>query len=533
MRQNKKQKKRLMTSIIASMVALSAMSQTTGERPQLVVEILIDQLRSDYVALLQNHFGETGFKRLTQNATCFENVDFNIDRVDKVSATAMLVTGAYPRINGLSGETVYDAQKRVATNILHDPDKLGNFTSETLSPKALRVSTVSDELKINGNGLGLVYSIAPDAQQAIILAGHAGNGAFWINDLNGKWSTSTFYTDVPQVLSNRNYKNSLAVRMDTMMWTPMMDLKRYPDIPVHKKYYPFRYVFPSSRKDRFSLYKKSALVNEEVTSVALDFLTTLNMGGRGETDMLNIAYTVAPFNDDCGHGSVELQDIYLRLDKQLGRLFDAIDSSVGLKNTLVIVSSTGYFEDNTKAEDKYKLPVGAFTPSRAKSLLNLYLMALYGNAQWVADYHGEMFYLNQKAIKDKGLDVRDVRQKSSEFLRRMSGVAEAFSIDEIIDNPTGDDARRIYNGLVPAHAGDVMIEIMPGWTIVENENTPNQREKQVRANAVSTPIYILHPQVKAQTITSSVDATLLAPTVARLLRIRSPNAAKDKPFVLE
>lgn len=533
MRQNKKQRNRLITSMLASMVALSALSQTNGERPQLVVEIIIDQLRSDYIELLQNHFGESGFNRLTQNGACFENVDFNIDNIDKVSATGMLVTGAYPRINGLSGAQVYDAQKHSAKNILTDPDKLGNFTSENLSPKALRVTTISDELKINGNGLGLVYSIAPDAQQAIVMAGHAGNGAFWINDVNGKWSTTTFYTDVPQAISTRNYKTPLAVRLDTMMWSPAMDLAKYPDIPVHKKYYPFRYVFPSSRKDRYSSYKKSALVNEEVTSVALDFLKSLNMGGRGETDMLNIAYTAAPFNDECGHGSVELQDIYLRLDKQLGRLFDAIDSSVGLQNTLVFVSSTGYFEDNAKTEDKYKLPVGEFTPSKAKSLLNLYLMAVYGNAQWVSDYYGETFYLNQKTVKEKNVDIKEVRKKASEFLRRMSGVAEAFSIDEIIDNPLGENAKRIHNGLVPSNAGDVFIEIMPGWSVVENENTPNQRVKQVRANVVSTPMYILHPQVKSQKIYTPIDATLLAPTVSRLLRIRSPNAAEEKPIILE
>ena len=159
-------------------------------------------------------------------------------------------------------------------------------------------------------------------------------------------------------------------------------------------------------------------------------------------------------------------------------------------------------------------------------------MAVYGNAQWVADYNNDTFYLNHKTIKEKNVDLKEVRQKASEFLRRMSGIAEAFSIDEIIDNPSGDNAKRIHNGLVPSNAGDVFIEIMPGWSVVENENTPNQRVKQVRANVLSWPIYSLHPQVKAQKIYTPIDATLLAPTVSRLLRIRSPNAAKEKPFML-
>lgn len=531
--QNNKHRKRLITSILASMVALSVMSQTKDGRPQLVVEIIIDQMRSDYIELLQDQFGEGGFKRLADNSACFESVDFNIDNVDVVTSTGMLVTGAYPRINGLSGKQVYDSQKRVSQNIFSDPSKLGNFTNEKLSPKALKVSTVSDELKINGGGLGYVYSIAPDSRQAIILAGHSGNGAFWINDVNGKWSTSTFYTDVPQLISNRNYKMPLASRLDTMKWVPMMDLAKYPDIPSHKKFYPFKYVFPGVRRDRYTSYKKSALVNEEVTSVAIDFLKSLNMGGRGEIDMLNIGYTLSPFSDEAGLGSVELQDKYLRLDRQLARLFNAIDSSIGLKNALVVVASTGYFDDNAPVEAKYNIPTGEFSASKAKSLLNLYLMATYGNAQWVEDYHGENFYLNKKLIKEKGLDLKTIRDQASDFLRRMSGVAEAYTIDEILDNSDDATLRRLHNGMIEEHAGDVVVKIMPGWTIVENENTPSQRTKTVRSSAVSTPVYVMHPAVKAQKINTPIDATLLAPTVSRLLRIRSPNAATEMPYVFE
>lgn len=531
---DKRRRNRLITSILASMVALSAMSQADNGRPQLVVEIMIDQLRSDYIELLQAHFGNNGFKRLTENGACFGNVDFNIENPDIVSTTAMLVTGAYPRINGLTGTKIYDVKKRLEQNILTDLDKMGNFTGEKLSPKALKVSTIGDELKISGGGLGYVYSIAPDAQQAIVLAGHAGNGAFWINDLNGKWSTTTYYTDVPQVITTRNYKSPLSARIDTMSWSPIMALAKYPDIPAHKKYYPFKYIFPASRKDRYENYKKSALVNEEVTSVALDFLESLNLGKRGETDMLNIAYSLAPYGVDGGDGSVELQDKYLRLDRQLGRLLDAIDAGVGLQNTLVVVSSTGYFNDESVADAKYNIPSGDFNPSKAKSLLNLYLMAVYGNAQWVDDYHNECFYLNRKLIKEKNLDLKEVRRNASDFLRRMSGVAESYSIDEILDNPSGRTAARLYNGVVADHTGDIIVKIMPGWNVLlGSDNTQQQKIKQIRVNVVNTPIYILHPSVKAQRINTPVDATLLAPTVSRLLRIRSPNAAADRPYIFE
>lgn len=531
--QHKNNSSRIITSLIASMVAISAMAQASGERPQLVIQIMVDQLRGDYIDILQDCFCESGFKRLADNSVCFENVDFNIDKVDLVSGTAMLVTGTYPRINGLSGERVYNTQKKLAQKILIDPSKMGNFTSENLSPKGLKSSTVSDELKIHNDGLGYVYSIAPYAQQAIILAGHAGNGAFWINDLNGKWSTSTFYSDVPQSITHRNYKNSLSSRIDTMSWSPMMDLIKYPDIPSHKKEYPFKYIFPVSRTDRFKNYKRTALVNEEVTSVAIEFLESLKMGTRGETDMLNIAYTLSPYNNNAGAGSVEIFDKYLRLDRQLSRLFDAINNTVGLDKTLVVLSSTGYFDENSPIDERYNIPTGEFNITKAKSLLNLYLMAVYGNAQWVDDYNDGYFYLNQKLIKEKELNLKEVRRNASSFLRRMSGIVEAYSIDEIIDNPSNENTRTIYNSLIASHVGDVIIKVMPGWSICHNDDTGYTQTKHIRASSISAPTYIMHPNVKAQKIDTPVDATLLAPTVSRLLRIRSPNAATGKPFILE
>ena len=531
--QNKKHRSRLVTSILASMVAISAMSQTSGERPQLVVKIMIDQLRGDYIELLQDYFGEAGFKRLISKGACFENLDFNIDKVDIVSGTAMIVTGTYPRINGLTAEHVYDVHKRIEQDILTDPTKMGNFTSEKLSPKALKVSTVSDELKINGDGFGCVYSIAPDAQQAIILAGHAGNGAFWINDVNGKWSTTTYYTDVPKAITNRNYKNSLTTRIDTMSWVPMMQSSNYPCVSSHKKFYPFKHTFPASRVDRYATYKRSALVNEEVTSMTLDLLASIELGNRGETDMLSIGYSLAPYSNELGDGSVELQDKYLRLDHQLGRLFDAIDSKVGLDKTLVVVSSTGYYSENVSVKEIYNIPSGQFSPVKAKSLLNLYLMAVYGNAQWVADYQNESFYLDHKVVKAKNVDIKEMRKKASDFLRRMSGVEESYSVDDIIDNPLGESAKKIQRGLIASHVGDVIIKVMPGWGIIEHEGTPRKNVKHIRSSVVASPAYIMHPSVKAQKITIPVDATILAPTVSRLLRIRSPNAAYGKPYILE
>ena len=533
MQKNRRQKNRLVTSIVASMVALSAMSQVKDGSPQLVLGIVVDQLRSDYIELLQSHFGERGFKRLLREGAFFENVDFDCANLDIASGTALVMSGSYPSVNGIPQAMVYDPAKRTATPILNDAKYIGNFTNETYSPLALKVSTVADEVRINNDGLGLVYGIAPDAQQAILLAGHAANSAFWIDDVNGKWATTTFYKEVPQPVQTRNYSSPLANRLTSMAWEPMLPLEQYDEIPQALRFYRFRYNFPDSNKDRYRSFKQSAIVNEEVTSVAIDYINTLKLGKRGQLDMLNIGLTAAPYEySKTDDNRFELHDTYIRLDAQLARLFDEVDKTVGMSNVVVFVTSTGYFNDGRPVDVKYNVPSGEFRPDRAISLLNMYLMAIYGNGQWVDGYYNRQFFLNRNLIKDKKLDLAEIRQKSSEFLRQMSGVSAAYTFEEILNNPVNADLIALNHVMVPAYQGDVVIEVSAGWTILETQNGQS-KVKQVRANAVPAPAFILAPQVKSQRITTAIDASFLAPTVSRLLRIRSPNAARFMPVSLQ
>ena len=161
----------------------------------------------------------------------------------------------------------------------------------------------------------------------------------------------------------------------------------------------------------------------------------------------------------------------------------------------------------------------------------MYLMAIYGNGEWVIGYHDRHFYLNDALIKEKDLNLEDIRIKSAEFLRKMSGVESAYTIEEILENPVSTKAKLIHNSTVQTDAGDVYVEILPGWQIVEDSHK-TENAKLIRANAVNTPAFILAPSVKAQKITTVIDASELAPTVARILRIRSPNGASQKPIIL-
>jgi len=524
----KKQVNRLISSMLFSLVAMSALSQATSGRPTLIVGITIDQLRSDYIDLLQSHFGDDGFKRLMRDGVHFENTVFDITRLDKATTTALIQTGAYPNVNGITAYRTYEEGKRKIAKILNDSKYIGNTTDETLSPMALKVSTLSDELKMDNNGIGHVYAIAPDAQQAILLAGHAADGAFWINDKTGKWASSTFYKEYLPTFTLRNMNRPILQRLDTTTWRPALKIDSYPDIALHRTFYPFKYTFTG--ENAVKAYKNSALVNEEVTSAAIDCIKDMALGKRAAVDMLNIAYSVEPFQYAIDPDSrIELQDKYIRLDKELGKLFAAIEKQVG-KNACIFVSSTGYFDELYATDPRFNIPSGEFSSKKATSLLNMYLMAIYGNGSWVNGYFNETIYLNEKLAKEKNISIEELRTASGNFLRRMSGVNEAYTFDEILNNPALDDLLRLHRSVASQEAGDIFLQIAPGWRVIDDFN--QQTTPYSAPLVVSAPAFIIAPNLIPQKISAPIDATLLAPTVARILRIRSPNAARRMPLSL-
>lgn len=531
--------KLLIAAAAVAMAARPATAQTfqgggAGERQRLVVTIVVDQLRTDYLNMMSQSLCSSGFNRLLKQGAYFENMRFDIPRPDLASATAMIFTGAYPCVNGIPSEKVFNQATRHEEPVLTDRSQIGNYTKETFSPAALKVSTIADELRVDDD-LTSVHSIAADPQAAIIMAGHAGNSAFWISDANGNWASTAYYKFVPPTVKQRNHNSPLSARIDTMEWSPCMPLIAYIDLPENKKRVPFNYRFPKSDPNRFKKLKNSPIANRLVTDLAIDYINSLSLGKHGAIDMLNIAYSAAVYKyDDDDDTRVELQDTYLRLDAQLARLLNAIDKAVGLENTLVVLTSTGYFDDISEPDPKHHVPTGEYYPERGESLLNLYLMALYGSGKWVDTYYDRAFFLDRKLIKDSGLDLAEVRAKSCEFLRQMAGVTAAYTFEEILNNPGSDVAHRMHRSMVHTLAPDIFIEVSPGWKIVEKgvgkKDAPTVTV--VRNNAISTPAFIMADGVEPQRIATPVDATALAPTMARLIRVSPPNAAVDMPLPL-
>lgn len=521
--------------ILSSLIAILAVTNLEAQQqvPKLVVCITVDQLRGDYIEYFYNTFGERGFKRLLNEGKVYSNIHFEFSNIDEASAFATLFTGSNPCFNGISSNYKYDFEKEREFSILYDPAYLGNYTRDNYSPKALFSSTIGDELKIASKGRSDVYAIAPNPEAAILSGGHAANGVFWIDDNNGKWATTTYYKGVPWYVDRYNSGvESLSARLSKMVWTPSLSTSQLNAFPYVLDEIPFKYTFHEKELNCYPKLKTTPFVNKEVNRLALHFLEYGGFGTRTCPDLLSVTYYAGNYRGNMNKEySYEIQDTYYQLDKDIEQLLDAIDKKVGLSKTLVVFTGSGYYkseEEYTQELDSY-IAGGEFHPKRCVALLNMYLMALYGQqTSWVKGFYDNQIYLNRKAIEDAKLDLAEIQNKSAAFLKEFSGVQHVTTDHSLVFGDWNEGTAKFREGTHHLGRGDLIIELQPGWKI--NNDNPKEKVKLIRNNAVITPLIFLGSGIKPERIYREVKATEVAPTITHILRIRPPNASQSLPL---
>lgn len=525
---NSKVTPRIVCSIVATMVMASVWGQSTITQPKLVLGVMIEGLSADQLNMLRAHMGDGGFNRLLTQGVTIDNIDYGAP-LDPAAASALLYTGATPAVNGVDRATVYDASRQRNTSIYYDPLYRGLFVDQSLSPASLLASTLGDEVRINSDGIGLVYSIALTPEMAMAMAGHAGNSATWINDVTGSWASSTYYKELPTPAQRVNHYSPLSTRLDTMAWEPLLPLNNYSDIPEHRRAYPFRVTFPKKDANRYKAFNTSPLANAEVTSLALEYLRNLHLGEDNDVDMLSLSYSLAPYPyGKDGDTRAMRNDAYVRLDRDLEALFNAIDQGPGLDHTLVFVAGTPARTRTRRDDQRWQIPYGEFSVRRAQTLLNAFLMAKYGNGNWIDAFDNKQIHLNRRLIEQRGIELDEMRGEAADFIAKMSGVTSAASIDRII---SGKDNNYDRNNIALQHSADIYYALAPGWEITEADgSSQNLVERLVSTTA---PCYILAPGVNPQRISSIVDARAITPTITGQLRIRAPNASATPAIAIE
>jgi hypothetical protein len=248
------------------------------------------------------------------------------------------------------------------------------------------------------------------------------------------------------------------------------------------------------------------------------------LGKRVNPDFLALTFYAGGFSEALDKNySLEIQDTYYRLDLELARLLDAIERAVGIENCLIFVASTGYFNEQEVIPEGMTTSGGEFFPERSQALLNMYLMALYGRVQWVKTYFNEQIFFDRKLIEESGFNLKEFQQEAAEFLVQSAGVQDVITSHQMLHGAYNQNVQLYRNGYYEGISGDLLLELQPGWKVVDDRMETSDRG---HCNAIMAPVIFFGNHVKPGKVNRTIDATEIAPTIAYRLRIRAPNAAK-------
>lgn len=431
-------------------------AQSLQPAPRLVVNIAVDQLRTDYIEHFSPLYGEDGFRKLLQHGCVYEAASYPFSPVDRASAIASIATGTTPHYNNIVGTQWLD-RNTLRPVMCTDDNTYGT------SPQKIATSTVGDELKISTKGAAIVYSVAQDKDAAVLSAGHAADGAFWMNDKSGQWFTSNYYSKGAQALV-RTYNNAGK--------------------------------------------KKTAIGNDAVADMSITCVNDMGMGRDDVPDLLSV--TLSAKGTDASLWQSEMEIIYVKLDRTIASLIKKIENKVGSDKVMFVLTSTGYTDEQQVDYQRFRIPTGTFYINRTANLLNMYLGAIYGQAKYVETCFHNQIYLNRKLIEQRHLSYTDVITRSKELLVQSAGVRN------VTTSP--------YS---PSVSGDLIIETAPGWQIVNEDNHENYFS---RAAFIPFPIIIYGAGVKPAHVTTPATVDRIAPTIAKAIRIRAPNACSSAPL---
>lgn len=518
--------KKLLTSILTLLSIAGVQSQDVAPSPKLVVGITIDQLRTDYIEAFAPLFEESGFKRLWREGRVYKHTNYGFSNIDCASAVATIHTGTTPSMHGIVAERWMNLSTLQPESCVDDPAYMGNYTVRNTSPNKLLTSTLSDELKISTKNKAYTFSIAPTAEAALFSAGHLSDGAFWLNTDNGKWCSTTYYKDFPWWASRYNDQSNLDSRLSYWEWTPYYPSFKY-EYAAGWQQEPFKYKF--NQGDKYKKAITSPFINDEINRLVTVLLNQSGIGEDNTTDLLTLTYYAGNYDhQNVNEFPMEIQDIYARLDKNLSDLFLQLDKKIGLKNILFFITSTGYTDADSPSINYQHIPGGEFHINRCVTLLNMYLMATHGQGEYIEAYYNNQIYLNHDLLEKKQLSLANIQKEAADFIIQFSGVNEVYSANRLLLGGWSPEVENIKNGYHRKRSGDLVIDVLPGWTLMNSDSYENTL---VRQTPVLTPLIFWGDQIKPAIITTPTHITKIAPTIAHSIKIRAPNAAKAIPLM--
>lgn len=539
----------ILTSLVFSGLTLSTSAQAPKpvskpvSKPKLVVGIVVDQMRYDYIYRFWDKYGNDGFKKLVNEGFFCKNTNYNYVPTYTAPGHASIYTGTTPAVHGIISNDWYDKPTGKDMYCVQDDNVMGVGTmlrEGKRSPVNMATTTVTDELRISTNMKSKVIGIALKDRSAILPAGHTANAAYWFDGSTGSFISSTYYMkDLPAWVQEFN-KKELPKKYLSQTWNTLLPIEQYTESVADDNKYEtiskgeLKPTFPHDLQKLFptngglGMIRATPFGNTLTKDFALEVMKQENMGKSGACDFLAISFSSPDYvGHYYGPNSIEQEDDYLRLDRDLAELIKAIELQVGKGNALIFLTADHAAPEVPAYLVDLKVPAGYVNEGKMLDSLKKYLVKNYGDTL-VLSYSNQQVFLNHKIIAEKKWILENVQKDVASFLIGFKEVSEVITGTTMNNTQYTEGVRYLMQkGFNAKRSGDVMVNYLPGYVDYMPTGTTHGSPYSYDTHV---PLLFYGWNIKQGSSTEQVVIPDVAATVAALLNIQFPNGCTGKPI---
>ena len=533
--------------IISFLTIVSSFAQ--NEKPKLIVGIVVDQMRYDYLTKFEARFGDDGFKRIITEGFNCKNHHFNYMPTYTGPGHASIFTGTAPENHGIiannwfdkfKGESVYCVQDDSVKPLGTDSEK------ERMSPHRLVTTTFADANRLHTQFKGKTIGISIKDRGAVLPAGHSANFAFWFRGKEeGSWVSSTYYDEkLPKWVSSFNKKKSINNYLKE--WNTLYPINSYVNSGNDLNTYEGGFkgkeeaVFPYDLKtlkvenSGYDILKYTPYGNSIVTDFALEAIKNEALGKDEFTDVLTVSYSSPDYiGHNFGVNSVEIEDTYLRLDQELARLLENLDKNVGKgQYTLFLTADHGAVHVPQFLKD-HKIPGYYVNNKELEKGIKEFLVTSFGVEGLLQNISNQQLFLDYDVVTKNKLSLSKIEKELQHYLIQQPNMQYVFTRSELEKrSATNTIGRLVQNGFHQRSSGDVAYVLTPA-TISYSKTGSTHGSPQVYDTHV--PLLFYGSGIKKGKTFQKTEVIDIAPTISALLDTASPNGATGKvlDFVIE
>ncbi|MCM4152687.1 alkaline phosphatase family protein [Arenibacter sp. N53] len=529
--------------ILCCLISVNSFSQQPQAKTKLVVGVIVDQMRAEYLYRFQDKFSDDGFKRLMNDGFVCRNANYNYIPTKTAPGHASVYTGTTPKYHGIIANEWYDRTLKKEINNVDDYSTQtvgGEGSSGQRSPHKMLSTTITDELQLSNDGKSKVISISLKDRGAILPGGHMSDGAYWYDAEKGNFITSTYYKqELPawvEKFNKEGYVKSLlkngwhTIRPIGSYTESTIDEQAYEKVFHHKNNASFPYEFKKlSDEDQFDILQETPFGNTIVALMAYAALENEKLGKGEETDFLAISFSST---DKIGHAfgphSIEIEDTYIRLDQDIASLLRKLDAQVGKGNYTFFLTADHAATDVPQYLKNNKIPAGYFDSDTIVSSLNMYLDARYNAKDLIENMSNGQLFFDKEKIEAMQLNFNTVLEESKQELLKIEGVFQVLLRTDLEKfEYTQFEMGMVQRGFNIKRSGDIVVLFNPSWSKYRKYGTEHGTGYSYDTHV---PLLWFGNKIPKGSSTRKYSITDIAPSISMLLGIKFPGACIGVPI---